>query len=67
MHDIACYCASTGRRHTEMSLIIDLFVMAYLTAIVLTICLGVVWVLSLFFDNEIKADKVLEGWLHRHF
>ena len=50
-----------------MSIIIDLFVMVYLTAIVLTICLGVVWVLSLFFDNKIKAEKVLEGRLHRHF
>jgi hypothetical protein len=50
-----------------MSIIIDLFIMAYLTAIVLTICLGVVWVLSLFFDHEMKADKVIEGRLHRHF
>ena len=67
MHDLACYCASTGRRHIEMSIIIDVFVMVYLTAIVLTICLGVVWVLSLFFDKEMKAEKVLGGRLHRHF
>ena len=50
-----------------MSLIIDFFIMAYLTAIVLTICLGVVWVLSLFFDSDLKADKVLERRLHRHY
>ena len=50
-----------------MSIIIDLFILAYLTAIVLTICLGVVWILSLFFDNDLKADKVFQGRLHRHF
>ena len=67
MHDYGCYSASTGRRHNKMSIIIDLFVLAYLTAIVLAICLGVLWVLTLLFDAEWKVGKGVDNWMHRYF
>ena len=49
-----------------MSIIIELFVVAYLAAVVLVSMLFIVWLMSLLFDFDRSRRKAPQQQAHRH-